>query len=78
MIKKGWLPPGNSMESRTADLLAFFSLSNHVAWEDYYLKQQLKVAFRISLAHTKDAKDGVKRLVLYWNMTTGSERAKYE
>ena len=24
------------------------------AWEDYYLKQRLKVAFRISLAHTKE------------------------
>jgi Zn-dependent peptidase ImmA (M78 family) len=35
-------------------LLAFFSISNHTAWEDYYFKQQLKVAFRISLAHTKE------------------------
>jgi HTH-type transcriptional regulator / antitoxin HigA len=54
MIKKGWLPPNKSVENRTADLLAFFSISNHVAWEDYYLNQQLKVAFRISLAHTKE------------------------
>ena len=30
MIKKGWLPQNKSIESRTADLLAFFSLSNHV------------------------------------------------
>lgn len=54
MIKKGWLPETKSIESRTVDLLAFFSISNHVAWEDYYLRQQLKVAFRISLAHTKE------------------------
>jgi addiction module HigA family antidote len=54
MIKKGWLPQNKSIESRTSDLLAFFSISNHVAWEDYYLKQQLKIAFRISLAHTKE------------------------
>jgi HTH-type transcriptional regulator / antitoxin HigA len=54
MIKKGWLPQNKSIESRTADLLAFFSISNQAAWEDYYLNQQLKVAFRISLAHTKD------------------------
>jgi addiction module HigA family antidote len=54
MIKKGWLPKNKSIERRTEDLLAFFSISNHVAWEDYYLNQQLKVAFRISLAHTKE------------------------
>ncbi|NLJ39815.1 MAG: HigA family addiction module antidote protein [Candidatus Atribacteria bacterium] len=54
MIKKGWLPQNKSIEARTADLLAFFSISNHAAWEDYYLNQQLKVAFRISLAHTKE------------------------
>lgn len=54
MIKKGWLPENKSLENRTSDLLAFFSISNHVAWEDYYLRQQLKVAFRISLACTKE------------------------
>ncbi len=35
-------------------MLAFFGFSNHTAWEDYYFKQQLKVAFRISLAQTKE------------------------
>jgi HTH-type transcriptional regulator / antitoxin HigA len=54
MIKKGWIPENKSIEARTANLLAFFSISNHNAWEDYYLKQHLKVAFRISLAHTKE------------------------
>lgn len=54
MIKKGWLPRNKPIETRTADLLAFFSISNHGAWEDYYLNQHLKVAFRISLAHTKE------------------------
>jgi HTH-type transcriptional regulator/antitoxin HigA len=54
MIKKGWLPQNNSIETMTSELLAFFSISNHGAWEDYYLKQQLKVAFRISLSHTKE------------------------
>jgi HTH-type transcriptional regulator / antitoxin HigA len=54
MIKKGWLPQNSSIEMRTSDLLAFFSISNHTAWENYYLKQQLKVEFRISLAHTKE------------------------
>jgi Zn-dependent peptidase ImmA (M78 family) len=36
------------------EMLAFFGFSNHTAWEDYYFKQQLKVAFRISLAQTKE------------------------
>lgn len=54
MIKKGWLPAKADIEERTSELLAFFSISNHRAWEDYYFKQQLKVAFRISLAHTKE------------------------
>jgi hypothetical protein len=35
-------------------LLAFFGFSNHKAWEEYYFKQQLKVAFRISLSQTQE------------------------
>ena len=54
MIKKGWLPQNKPAINRTADLLSFFSISTHGAWEDYYLNQNLKVAFRISLAHTKE------------------------
>ncbi len=52
MIKKGWLPPVGSIQEKTMEMLAFFGFSNHTAWEDYYFKQQLKVAFRISLAQT--------------------------
>ena len=54
MIKKGWLPQVASIEEKTIEMLAFFGFANHKAWEDYYFKQQLKVAFRISLAHTKE------------------------
>lgn len=54
MVKKGWLPVKTTIQEKTSELLAFFSISNHTAWEDYYFNQQLKVAFRISLAHTKD------------------------
>lgn len=54
MVKKGWLPAKKTIEEKTSELLAFFSISNHKAWEDYYFNQQLKVAFRISLAHTKE------------------------
>ena len=54
MIKKGWLGTATSMQDKTNELLAFFGFSNHSAWEDYYFRQQLKVAFRISLAQTKE------------------------
>jgi addiction module HigA family antidote len=54
MIKKGWLPQVATLEEKTMEMLAFFGFSNHTAWEDYYFKQQLKVAFRISLAQTKE------------------------
>ena len=36
------------------ELLAFFGFSNHKAWEEYYFKQQLKVAFRISLSQIQE------------------------
>ena len=54
MIKKSWISQKTTLHEKTGELLAFFSISNHIAWEDYYLKQQLKIAFRISLAHTKE------------------------
>ncbi|MEI6408044.1 MAG: HigA family addiction module antitoxin [Bacteroidota bacterium] len=54
MIKKGWLPPVTTIEEKTMEMLAFFGFSDHKAWEDYYFNQQLKVAFRISLAQTKE------------------------
>lgn len=54
MIKKGWLPQRSTIQEKTVEMLAFFGFSNHYAWEDYYFNQQLKVAFRISLAQTKE------------------------
>ncbi len=55
MIKKEWLSPVESWQEKANEMLAFFGFANHGAWEDYYFKQQLKVAFRISLAHTNEA-----------------------
>lgn len=52
MVKLGWIPKQTRAQDKAAELLSFFSLANHKAWEDYYLHQQLKVAFRISLAST--------------------------
>jgi addiction module HigA family antidote len=54
MIDKGWLPSVSSIQERTIELLAFFGFSNHKAWEEYYFKQQLKVAFRISLSQSQE------------------------
>lgn len=54
MIKKGWLPQVKTMSEKIAAVLSFFGLANHVAWENYYFNQQLKVAFRISLQSTNE------------------------
>jgi Zn-dependent peptidase ImmA (M78 family) len=53
MVQNQWIPKVNNLEDTTEALLAFFGVSNQKAWEEYYYHQQLKVAFRISLAHTK-------------------------
>lgn len=52
MIKKGWLSPVTTLQEKTMALLTFFGFAHPTAWEKYYLNQQLKVAFRISLAET--------------------------
>ena len=52
MTSYGWIPKRTSIQEKTAALLSFFGFANHKAWEDYYFNQQLKVAFRISLATT--------------------------
>jgi addiction module HigA family antidote len=54
MMKKGWIEATKSATDRAYALLTFFGFSTPAAWEDYYYGQQLKVAFRISLAHTKE------------------------
>jgi HTH-type transcriptional regulator / antitoxin HigA len=56
MVQKGWLnlPPRANIQEKTKAMLSFFGFANHTCWEDYYFKQELKVAFRISLAHAKE------------------------
>ncbi|HEX6847101.1 MAG TPA: ImmA/IrrE family metallo-endopeptidase, partial [Chitinophagaceae bacterium] len=54
MINKKWLPDTSTIHEKTAALLSFFGFANHIAWDDYYCKQELKVAFRISLANTNE------------------------
>ncbi len=54
MIKKNWIEKKKSIEEQTIELLKFFGISNPKAWQNYYLNQELKVAFRISLAQIKN------------------------
>lgn len=52
MEKYGWLQPFNDIASKTKALLQFFAVTSPEAWENFYMNQQLKVAFRISLRST--------------------------
>ena len=54
MIRKDWLPDVSGILEKTTRLLEFFAFSSHYAWEKYYFKQQLKVAFRISLKRVSE------------------------
>lgn len=54
MMEFGWIPVVKNSEDKVKALLSFFQVSTEKAWEDYYLNQQLKVAFRISLTGTKE------------------------
>jgi len=52
MVKYGWLQPFTDLVSKTKALLQFFAVTSPKAWENFYMNQQLKVAFRISLRST--------------------------
>jgi len=54
MTKQGWIVPCKTASERTEAMLAFFAVNSPDAWANYYINQQLKVAFRISLASTKE------------------------
>ncbi len=54
MVKRGWIPRQTTIREKAATLLAFFGFANHKVWKKYYFRQQLKVAFRISLASTSE------------------------
>ena len=54
MANQGWIEKKTVQEEKTAIILDFFGVSSPIAWENYYMNQQLKVAFRISLATTKE------------------------
>ncbi len=55
MAKAGWVKQTRIPKEKAEQLFAFFGIASHKAWEEMYYKQELKVSFRISLAHTKEA-----------------------
>ena len=54
MVKRDWIPAAKTPEERVRILFEYFSVNSEKAWADYYLNQQLKLAFRISLSSAKD------------------------
>ncbi len=55
MAKLHWVPETRKIEEKTENLLKFFGFSSHHVWEKFYYEEKLRVAFRISLKHTKEA-----------------------
>jgi len=49
-----WIKDFNNKEDGVSPILKFFGVASPKAWENYYYKNRLKVAFRISLAETED------------------------
>lgn len=49
LVNLGYLSNKNSKIEQLLELLSFFGFSDVKAWENYYLKQKLKVNFSISL-----------------------------
>ncbi len=54
MVRRGWIPECSTVEGKVNALFTFFGVSTEKAWEDYYMNQELKVAFRISLSQIKN------------------------
>lgn len=54
----GWLTKFNTIGGQPKDIVEtlclFFSVSSPKGWEDFYLNQRLRVAFRITLANSCD------------------------
>ncbi|MGV8134704.1 MAG: HigA family addiction module antitoxin [Mangrovibacterium sp.] len=54
MAKNNWVPPSRSTEEKTINLLSYFGVASHKAWEKLYLDSELKVAAYTSLKFTHD------------------------
>ncbi len=54
MEARGWIPKSKTVAQRVMALFNFFGISSEKAWADYYINQELKVAFSISLSQTQN------------------------
>ncbi len=55
MAAYGWVPKTRNLNEKAKNLLTFFRIAQHQAWENIFIKQELKVAFRISLSFSQEA-----------------------
>lgn len=55
MAKFRWIAPASDISEKVENLLKYFGVSSHYAWEQYYFEKRLKIAFRLSLKHTNEA-----------------------
>jgi HTH-type transcriptional regulator/antitoxin HigA len=53
MRKMGWLPNSAEKHVLVDSLLKFFGVASPIEWNYIYVKEEISVAFRVSLAHTK-------------------------
>lgn len=51
--KRGWLPDTREKHVLVDSLLKFFCVASTDEWERIYIDEEVSVAFRVSLAHTK-------------------------
>lgn len=54
MANLGWVEKTRILSEKIMNLLSFFRITSVKAWEDYFMNQALKSAFKISLSSTKD------------------------
>lgn len=54
MARFNWLPKTSKAEEKVIHLFKYFGVANLKGWNDYYLNQKTKVAFRISLKGIKN------------------------
>jgi len=54
MARLGWVDATRKISEKIENLFFFFKVTSVKAWNDYFIDQQLKSAFRISLAGTSD------------------------
>lgn len=53
MTDLGWLPEEKGIPEKVKHLLKFFSVASIEEWENIYIKNEVSVAFRLSLAQTQ-------------------------